>query len=44
MKDEDITSKLSVEEIEKVFDVKHYLRNVDKVFTRVFGKEKEQVN
>lgn len=36
--DEDIRAKLSVEEIEKVFDVKHYLRNVGKVFERVFGK------
>jgi adenylosuccinate lyase len=37
MKDQDIRSKLSEEEIEKVFDVKHYLRNVDAVFERVFG-------
>lgn len=36
MNDEDIRTKLSVEEIEKVFDVKHYLRNVGKVFERVF--------
>ena len=36
--DADIKSKLSDEEIEKVFDVKHYLRNVDKVFARVFTK------
>jgi adenylosuccinate lyase len=28
---------LSAEEIARVFDVKHYLRNVDKVFARVFG-------
>ncbi|HQU82636.1 MAG TPA: adenylosuccinate lyase [Pyrinomonadaceae bacterium] len=34
--DKDIRAKLSVEEIEKVFDVKHYLRNVGKVFERVF--------
>lgn len=38
MQDEDIRAKLSVEEIEKAFDVKHYLRNVEKVFARVFGK------
>jgi adenylosuccinate lyase len=38
MKDADISSKLSEEEIARVFDVKHYLRNVDKVFERVFGK------
>jgi adenylosuccinate lyase len=35
--DADIRGKLSEEEIEKVFDVRHYLRNVDKVFERVFG-------
>jgi adenylosuccinate lyase len=38
MKDEDIRGKLSAEEIEQVFDVKHYLRNVDKIFVRVFEK------
>ena len=37
MKDADIPAHLSNEEIERVFDVKHYLRNVDKVFARVFG-------
>ena len=36
LKDADISSHLSSEEIEKVFDVKHYLRNIDKVFKRVF--------
>jgi adenylosuccinate lyase len=35
-KDADISSHLSKEEIARVFDLKHYLRNVDKVFTRVF--------
>jgi adenylosuccinate lyase len=35
-KDADISSKLSQEEIARVFDVKHYLRNVEKVFARVF--------
>jgi adenylosuccinate lyase len=35
-KDADISSKLSEEEIARVFDVKHYLRNVEKVFARVF--------
>jgi adenylosuccinate lyase len=38
MQDADISSKLSKEEIARVFDVKHYLRNVEKVFTRVFGE------
>lgn len=37
MKDADISSHLSVEEIARVFDLKHYLRNVEKVFARVFG-------
>jgi adenylosuccinate lyase len=36
MKDADISSRLSQEEIARVFDVKHYLRNVEKVFARVF--------
>ncbi len=35
-KDADISSHLSNEEIARVFDLKHYLRNVDKVFKRVF--------
>ncbi len=35
-KDADISSRLSSEEIARVFDVKHYLRNVAKVFARVF--------
>jgi adenylosuccinate lyase len=34
--DTDISSKLSVEEIERVFDLKYYLRNVEMVFARVF--------
>ncbi len=38
MNDADISAKFSAEEIEKVFDVKHYLRNVEKVFARVFGE------
>jgi adenylosuccinate lyase len=37
MKDADISSQLSEEEIARVFDLGHYLRNVDKVFDRVFG-------
>jgi adenylosuccinate lyase len=40
-KDADISSHLSEEEIARVFDVKHYLRNVDKVFERVFGLSDE---
>jgi adenylosuccinate lyase len=37
-KDADVTSRLSTEEIARVFDLKHYLRNVDKVFARVFDE------
>lgn len=36
--DADISSKLSSEEIARVFDLKHYLRNVAKVFDRVFTR------
>ncbi len=35
--DADIKSKLTREEIDKVFSLEHYLRNVDKVFERVLG-------
>ena len=35
--DADIAGHLSEEEVARVFDLKHYLRNVDKVFERVFG-------
>ena len=39
--DKDITDKLSAEEIERVFSYEYYLRNVGKVFERVFeNKEK----
>lgn len=37
MKDADISSHLSAEEVARVFDLKHYLRNVDVVFRRVFA-------
>lgn len=36
MSDADISSHLLTEEIARVFDLNHYLRNVDKVFSRVF--------
>jgi adenylosuccinate lyase len=36
VEDADISSHLSAEEIARVFDLNHYLRNVDKVFKRVF--------
>jgi adenylosuccinate lyase len=37
MEDADVSSHLSAEEIDRVFDLKHYLRNVDAVFARVFN-------
>jgi len=37
--DTDITDKLSAAEIERVFSYGYYLRNVDKVFKRVFSEE-----
>jgi adenylosuccinate lyase len=37
MNDADISARLSAEEIARVFDVSHYLRNVEKVFERVFS-------
>ncbi|MDT7541659.1 MAG: adenylosuccinate lyase, partial [Acidobacteriota bacterium] len=36
--DTDIASHLSREQIEQVFSPAHYLRNVDKIFARVFGE------
>ena len=36
--DADITGKLSADEIERIFSYAHYLRNVGKVYERVFGK------
>lgn len=38
VKDEDISSSLTREEIEKAFSLDTYLRNVDTVFARVFEK------
>jgi adenylosuccinate lyase len=39
LQDSRVTAKLSRQEIEAVFDVHHQLRNVDKVFERVFKEE-----
>jgi adenylosuccinate lyase len=35
-KDSDITKHLSPKEIEEIFDLHYYLRNVDYIFGRVF--------
>ncbi|MBZ0157192.1 MAG: adenylosuccinate lyase [Alphaproteobacteria bacterium] len=37
-KDPDIARYLSPQEIEEIFDLKYYLRNVDFIFSRVFGE------
>ncbi|HYP02629.1 MAG TPA: adenylosuccinate lyase, partial [Pyrinomonadaceae bacterium] len=39
--DADITSRLSRDEIERAFALDTYLRNVDKVFARVFDKDEK---
>jgi adenylosuccinate lyase len=38
MNDARITDKLSREELDSLFDVNKQLRNVEKVFKRVFGE------
>ncbi|MCL0086207.1 adenylosuccinate lyase [Thermodesulfovibrionales bacterium] len=38
-KDSNITRHLSLSEIEVIFDLGHYLRNVDYIFKRVFGED-----
>jgi adenylosuccinate lyase len=37
--DGDIRSQLSETEIDRVFSLDHYLRNVDAIYRRVFEKE-----
>jgi adenylosuccinate lyase len=38
MNDPEITSRVPAKRIEQAFDLKRQLRNVDKIFARVFGK------
>src|SRR5205807_2292331 len=38
-KEKKISSRLSAKQLDKAFDVKRQLRNVDKIFARVFGKD-----
>jgi adenylosuccinate lyase len=33
--DEDIKSQLSVEEVDRIFSLEHYLRNIDAIYQRV---------
>jgi adenylosuccinate lyase len=37
--DDDIRSQLSETEVDRVFSLDHYLRNVDAIYRRVFEKE-----
>jgi adenylosuccinate lyase len=37
IQDPEITSRVPKEQLEKAFDLKRQLRNVDKIFKRVFG-------
>jgi adenylosuccinate lyase len=37
LKDKSITSKVPRQQIERAFDLKRQLRNIDKIFARVFG-------
>jgi adenylosuccinate lyase len=34
--DDEIKSQMPVEEIDRIFSLDHYLRNVDSIFERVF--------
>jgi adenylosuccinate lyase len=37
LKDKEVKKYLTAKEIENIFDLKYYLKNVDYIFTRVFG-------
>ena len=39
LKDKSITSRVPRQQIERAFDLKRQLRNIDKIFARVFGKK-----
>ena len=41
LKDKAITSRVPVEQIERAFDLKRQLKNIDKIFVRVFGKKRK---
>jgi adenylosuccinate lyase len=40
LSDPEITSKVKRETLEHAFDLKRPLRNVDKIFERVFGEQR----
>jgi adenylosuccinate lyase len=39
LKDKNITSRVPRQQIERAFDLKRQLRNIDKIFARVFDRE-----
>ena len=41
LKDKNITSRVPRQQIERAFDLKRQLRNIDKIFARVFGGERQ---
>ncbi|MBI2678929.1 MAG: adenylosuccinate lyase [Candidatus Koribacter versatilis] len=41
MKDKQVTARVPRKQIERAFDLKRQLKNVDKIFERVFGKSKK---
>ncbi len=41
VKDKSITSRVPRQQIERAFDLKRQLRNIDKIFARVFGGERQ---
>jgi adenylosuccinate lyase len=41
LKDKSITSRIPRQQIERAFDLKRQLRNIDKIFARVFGGERK---
>src|SRR5438067_3187270 len=41
-KEKEITQRISHKQLERTFDLSRQLRNVDKIFVRVFGKESPQ--
>jgi len=38
LQDPEVTSRISKEEIEKIFDVNTFLKNVPHIYLRVFGR------
>ena len=43
LKDKEITSRVPRQQIEQAFDLKRQLRNVDKIFARVFKNDRTRL-